>query len=62
MLKKVLIILLSFVLLSGCSKKNDVEEISFLSWGSITETAILKDIINNFESENPNIKIIPKNV
>ena len=65
MLKKVLIILFSFVLLSGCSKKDDVEEVSFLSWGSITETAILKDIINNFELENPSIKInfihVPQN-
>lgn len=64
MLKKLLLILLLPFLLCACTKTK-VEEISFSSWGSITEVQILNKIISDFEKENPNIKIkfmhIPQN-
>lgn len=51
--------------MSGCSKKSDVETVSFATWGSKTETEILKNIIEKFETANPEIKInfmhIPQN-
>lgn len=65
MLKKFSLILLSVLLLCGCSKKDLREEIVFSSWGSVTEVQILKKIINDFENENPNIKVeflhVPQN-
>ncbi len=65
MLKKSFIIISILFLLTGCSCKTTKEEISFSSWGSITEVNILKKIIADFESENPNIKVnlmhIPQN-
>jgi multiple sugar transport system substrate-binding protein len=65
MLKKVLISLFSIFLLCGCSSKKENELITFLSWGSNTEVKILKQIISDFEKENPNLKIdfqhIPQN-
>ena len=66
MLKRILILTLSFLFLTGCngSKKN-YEEIVFSSWGSITEVKVLKKIISDFELENPDIKVhfmhIPQN-
>lgn len=64
MLKKILIVIFSALILCGCTKTSK-EEIVFSSWGSITETTILKRVINNFEQENPDIKIkflhIPQN-
>ena len=65
MLKNVLISFLCIFFLTGCSKQADVKEISFASWGSVTEVKILKQIISEFEKENPKIKInfihIPQN-
>ena len=64
MLKKILILFVSTVLLSGCSAKKQ-EEITFSSWGSVTEVQVLRQIITDFEQENPNIKVkfihIPQN-
>lgn len=64
MLKRILTLILVSFLLSACTE-NLAEEITFSSWGSITETKILNKIISDFESENPNIKInfihIPQN-
>lgn len=64
MLKRLLILLLLPFILCSCTHKN-TEEISFSSWGSITETQILTKIISDYEKENPNIKInfihIPQN-
>ena len=64
MLKNILILLILPILLCSCTK-NTNETISFASWGSITETAIIKEVINDFEKENPNIKInfihVPQN-
>lgn len=64
MLKKLLILILIPFFICSCSK-NNVEEIKFSSWGSITEVQIINDIINNFEKENPEIRVnfmhIPQN-
>ena len=51
--------------LCGCTSKKVQEEITFSSWGSVSEVKIIKDVISNFEQENPNIKVkfihIPQN-
>ena len=64
MLKRLLILFLIPFILCGCTKTN-VEEISFSSWGSITETHILNELIKEYEHKNPKIKInfihIPQN-
>lgn len=65
MLKRVLILCLAAFIFSGCSDKSCREEITFSSWGSVTEVKILNKIIDDFETENPDIKInfihIPQN-
>lgn len=52
-------------MLSGCARKDLREEIVFSSWGSVTEVQILKKIISEFESANPEIKVkflhVPQN-
>lgn len=58
MLKKIILALFSCFLLCGCSTKKDIEQVTFSTWGSATEVKILKQIISNFEAENPSIKII----
>lgn len=64
MLKKIFFILLIPFLLCSCTSRN-YETISFASWGSITEVGILKKVISEFESENPDVKVkfihIPQN-
>ena len=64
MLKRLLILLLLPFILCSCSR-NDIEEISFSSWGSVTETGILTKLISDYEKENPKIRIkfihIPQN-
>lgn len=65
MLKRFLIALLSLFVLCGCSNKYQQNILTFTSWGSITEVKILKQLISNFEKENPSVKInfihIPQN-
>ena len=64
MLKHLLVLLIVPFILCSCVRHN-VEEISFSSWGSITETSIINKLINDYEKQNPNIKInfihIPQN-
>ena len=64
MLKKFLPLLLIPFFLCSCSN-NYQETISFASWGSVTETGIIKKVISDFEKQNPNIKInfmhVPQN-
>lgn len=64
MLKRLVLLFLAVILLSSCTKTNQ-EEIQFSSWGSVTEVKILNKIINDFEVENPDIKVnfihIPQN-
>ena len=45
MLKRLLLLLLSSILLCGCTAKTDVTTVSFASWGSITEVEIINKII-----------------
>lgn len=69
MLKKLLVFLvLPFLLipfLCGCQEKSDKTVLTFSSWGSVTETQILENVIKNYENDNPNIKInflhVPQN-
>lgn len=65
MLKKIISLLFLPFLFCSCSSKPHYETITFSSWGSITETKILKDLISDFEKNNPEIKInfmhIPQN-
>lgn len=65
MLKRVLVSVLCIFFLTGCSKQPNVKEISFASWGSVTEVKVLKKIISEFEKENPECKVnfihIPQN-
>ena len=64
MLKRLLILLLLPFFLCSCTQNNEVE-LSFSSWGSITETGILKELIADYQKENPDVKInfihIPQN-
>ena len=64
MLKRFLILCLLPILLCACTK-NQQEEITFSSWGSVTEVGILNEIIKEYEKENPKVKInfihIPQN-
>ncbi len=64
MLKKILILFMISFILCGCDK-HETTEITFSSWGSVTEVKILNRIISEFERENPDIKInfihIPQN-
>ena len=64
MLKRFLILCLLPILLCACTK-NKQEEITFSSWGSVTEVGILNEIIKEYEKQNPEIKInfihIPQN-
>ena len=65
MLIKRLIILLVIPLIFSACTSDKREEITFSSWGSITEVSILEKIIKDFELENPDIKLnfehIPQN-
>lgn len=66
MLKKIILLLFTIFLLTGCkSKLPEKEVVTFSSWGSITEVEVIKHIISDFENENSGIKIkfmhIPQN-
>lgn len=65
MIKKIFILLFISFFLTGCNSQNTENKITFSSWGSITEVKILKDLINDFENKNPEIKVeflhIPQN-
>ena len=65
-MKKITVILLMcMILFCGCTKQDNRTVIQFASWGSKSELDILNPIINEFEKENPDIKIdfmhIPQN-
>ncbi len=53
------------MLLSGCVNRVDKVKIQISSWGSKTEVAIMKDVLAEFERQNPDIKVeflhIPQN-
>lgn len=56
MLKKLLILFLLPIFLCACSSQNN-NEITFSSWGSVSEVQIIKNVILDFERENPDIKV-----
>ena len=70
MIKKIILVILviSFILCVGFKSKktdNSPVTIQFSSWGSESEVKILKPLLENFEKENPDIKVdfmhIPQN-
>ena len=67
MMKLRVLVLCLILFLCGCVKKENtsVENIQFATWGSASEIAILKPIIQEFEQENKNVKVellhIPQN-
>ena len=65
MIKKFFIAFIALFLLCGCTAKNKQEEITFSSWGSVSEVNIIKHLISDFEASNPDIKVtfmhIPQN-
>ena len=65
MIKKFFAVIILSFLLCGCTQKPKTEEITFSSWGSVTEVGIIKNIISDFEKENPEISVnfmhIPQN-
>ena len=60
-----LVVLLSILLLCGCSSKDERTAVQFASWGSKSEVDIIKPILSDFEKQNPDIKVdfmhIPQN-
>lgn len=65
-MRNLLIICLIFlVFVTGCTQKPEKTTIKFSSWGSESELAIIKPLLQEFEKENPDIKVefihIPKN-
>ena len=65
-MKRLITLLVAFCfILSGCRGPETYKTISFATWGSKTEIAIIKSVIDDFELKNPDIKInlmhIPQN-
>ena len=64
MLRRLLLLMMLSLLMCGCSRQEG-EEITFSSWGSVSEVKILKNVINDFEAKNPDINVkfihIPQN-
>jgi multiple sugar transport system substrate-binding protein len=64
MLKKVVAFIFISLLLCACTRDSR-EEVTFSSWGSITETKIINTLISEYEKEHPKVKInflhIPQN-
>ena len=58
-MKKIILILGIFIIIfaSSCVKQDDKVHLSFSTWGSKSEIAVVKQLINNFEQENPDIKV-----
>lgn len=65
MLKMLLSVIFISIIVSACTNQTQREEISFSSWGSVTETQIIDKVISDFEQKNPEIKVnfmhIPQN-
>ena len=66
MLKRLVLLILPLLFLfCACARQNNIETVTFSSWGSITETQIITKLIKEFEGKNPDIKInfihIPQN-
>lgn len=50
-------ILICIIFLTGCNDKHHKTTIKFMSWGSKSEVKILRQLITEFEKQNPDIKI-----
>ena len=65
MIKPILAVLLSLVLLSGCTAKDTRKVIEFSTWGSASELAVIKRVIKDYETANCDVRIklqhIPQN-
>lgn len=62
MILRLLINVLSLLFLSGCTYSQNPVNLTFATWGSATEINILKDIIADFEENNPDIKIVLQHI
>ena len=64
-LKRICLALILSIFVCGCTPKETRTIIKFSSWGSKSEIEILTPILENFEKENPDIKVdfmhIPQN-
>lgn len=58
-MKKILavFVFISLLILPSCARKEDVTEVTFSTWGSQSEVSVIKELISDFEKENPSIKI-----
>ena len=58
-MKKTILILVIFIAVftSSCLKQDDRVHLSFSTWGSKSEIAVVKQVICEFERQNPEIKI-----
>lgn len=60
-----LVIFVCVFMLSGCGVKESRTVVQFASWGSKSEVDIIKPLLNDFEKQNPGIKVdfmhIPQN-
>ena len=65
MLRRIFVFIFLTFILCGCTRAQEKNVVTFSTWGSITETKIIKELITEFEKENPDIKIklihIPQN-
>ena len=65
LIKALTFIFVCMLFLCGCTAKDTRTTIQFASWGSKSETDILKPILADFEKNNPDIKVdfmhIPQN-
>lgn len=62
-----LIICSALLILGGCqssksSSSEDVVELRFMFWGGIAEQQSVQNMVEQFNKENPNIKVIPEHV
>ena len=58
-MKKIILILGIFIAIftASCSKQDDKIHLSFSTWGSKSEITVVKQLIDEFEQKNPDIKI-----
>ena len=65
MLKKFIASIVMLVFITACTNQQSKEELSFSSWGSITEVQVIHKVISDFEKQNPEIQVkfmhIPQN-
>lgn len=65
-MKKLCVVFFIMLLMCGCARKTDERTVvKFSAWGSQSETAILRPLLDEFEEKNPQIRVefmhIPQN-